>query len=175
MKNNQTLELPSHLEDVQHLLHLVFLAEKKYYESAEDIQEVTVRRYLYHQSSQRNTYCHALIELLVLYDQDPDVLFVSKGKLNRNDLDMKRVWELDFTIPFLKECLDYDEKITAFCQKILDKSSSYIASLEIISHIYSEILFGNFEGLELLRQISSGTLSPQKESKVIRFPISKCL
>lgn len=102
------------------LLEKSFKAERIYYNSAEDVQEVNLKRFLAHQSVDRNRFSHEISEQLVQAKIEPRTKWIQKGHFKRDWREELRVLEKKQPLKYLKKCIKRDEKNLKLYEEIIE-------------------------------------------------------
>lgn len=85
-------------------------AERRYFNASEDIQDSVVKRFLNHESVNRNRYAAILEEKLLQAGIKPQKFLTKKGNLHRNWLEIKNVLTTKKWKRLLNSCIQQDER-----------------------------------------------------------------
>ncbi len=140
---------------IQELLKMIFESEKRYFEAAEYVQIVELKRFLNHQSVERNRYANELTEAFTFNKIEPDVLFIKNGIQKHNGLDLKRVFENSKYIPIMNKCFIYDENIIEKCAMSIRDKSIPVDILEVITRLMTFLIFQGIEGSHIIEELKT--------------------
>ena len=101
------------------LLSQSFEAERVYYNAGEDVQQVELKRFLNHQSVNRNRFSYEISEQLVQAGVEPAKEWVKKGNLNRNWRQEKKALTKARPLKLLKKCRERDEENLKLYEELL--------------------------------------------------------
>ncbi|KZS38880.1 hypothetical protein AWE51_14970 [Aquimarina aggregata] len=155
-------------QEIQELLKMTFKSEKMYYEAAEILQIVELKRFLNHQSVERNKYANELTESLVFNNIEPDMLFVKKGIQKLNRLDLKIVLENSKYIHVVRKCMSYDEDIIDKCALIARDKVIPVDILEVTTRLMTFLIFQGIDGSQIIEELKEKD-NQKKKTKVIQF------
>ncbi len=113
----------SSLSKLNQLLAASFEAERIYYNASEDVQEVELKRFLSHQSVNRNRFSHGISEFLVQSGIEPGTKWAEKGNLTRDWMAEKKVLEKKRPLAYLRSCKIRDEKNLKLYAEVLEDKS----------------------------------------------------
>ena len=103
------------------LLTQSFEAEKIYYNAGEDVQQVELKRFLNHESVNRNRFSYEISEQLVQAGVEPHKDFVQKGNLDRDWRQEKKALTKNRPLKLLKKCIQKDEENLELYNEILEE------------------------------------------------------
>ncbi len=155
-------------QKIQALLKMTFESEKRYYETAEDIQIVELKRFLNHQSVERNKYANELVEAFTFNEIEPEMLFIKKGSQKHNGLDLKIVLENSKYLPIVRKCLNYDEDIIEKCAMLVRDKSIPVDILEVITRLMTFLIFQGIEGNHIIEELKAKN-NQQYQTKVVQL------
>jgi uncharacterized protein (TIGR02284 family) len=101
------------------LLSESFEAERIYYNSSEDVQQVELKRFFNHESVNRNRFSYEISEQLVQAGVEPHKDWVQKGNLHRNWRQEKKALTQQKPLKLLKKCKEKDERNLKLYDEIL--------------------------------------------------------
>ena len=103
------------------LLTQSFEAEKIYYNASEDVQKVELKRFLNHESVNRNRFSYEISEQLVQAGVEPHKDYVQKGNLDRDWRQEKKALTNNRPLKLLKKCMKVDEENLELYSEILEE------------------------------------------------------
>ncbi len=119
-------------EKLNDLLDECFWAERRYFNAAEDIQITEYKRFLSHESVNRNRYCHHIVERMSQEGHKPSRLDVVKGHANRDWLEVKAALENSKPKLLINECVVQDEVVLNLLKEIIDDGWLPVNILEVL-------------------------------------------
>lgn len=132
-------------ESINELLKLLQNSENKYFETADVIKILHLKRFLNRQSSLRNHYLYSLIELLSAEEIEYTHNYVDKNLLYTNgDVITKELEDFDFR-KRVKLCIEKDNTCMDICDQIFSENNLPIAILEKIITIKTNLLLNIIE------------------------------
>ena len=142
-----------HQEPIYVLIDTLFKQERIYFNTAEDIQIVPLKRYLYHQSTIRNRWNNALLSMIQDYDIALDQCWVEKGHVYRSAKEDQEFLENRNYSTAVERCLDGDIKLLQCLDTVLTINSLPVEVLEVAVIIKTELLFEISESEDLILEI----------------------
>ena len=103
------------------LLTQSFEAEKIYYNAGEDVQQVELKRFLNHETVNRNRFSYEISEQLVQAGVEPHKDYVKKGNLDRDWRQEKKALTKNRPLKLLKKCIRKDEENLELYNEILEE------------------------------------------------------
>lgn len=100
-----------------------FEAERRYFNSSEDIQEADLKRFLHHESVNRNRFAYKIEEKLIQLGIKPLQYTTKKGNLHRTWIDEKNVLTENKWKQLLNSCIKQDERCLSRYSEILKSSN----------------------------------------------------
>lgn len=126
------------------LLEELFRAERYYYDAAEDLQKVEFKRFLNHESVNRNRYATKLVSVLSQAGVDANRLSVPKGNKKRTAIDTKNILEKTEIDDVLNRCYSQDTTVIGHIDNSLKHKEKYNADIfELLVRSKNEILDSN--------------------------------
>ncbi len=119
-------------EKLNDLLDECFWAERRYFNAAEDIQVTEYKRFLSHESVNRNRYCHRIVERMSQEGMEPSRLDIVKGNANRDWIEVKAALENSKPKHLIKECLEQDEVVLNILTGLIDDGWLPVNILEVL-------------------------------------------
>lgn len=147
------------------LLVKSFEAERLYYDASEDVQEVNLKRYLHHQSVNRNRFSYLISEKLVQEGIAPMKDWAEKGNLDRNPSAEQKALLKQKPLKHLKKCRKQDKENLQLYEEILQEKQLPKDILKMLKKQKRSILEGLKEG-EKFRN-GETPLVPEHNPKVI--------
>ena len=111
----------SRFKKLNWLLAQSFEAEKVYYNAGEDVQQVELKRFLNHESVNRNRFSYEISEQLVQANVEPVKEWVQKGNLERDWRQEKKALTKNRPLKLLKKCREQDEENLKLYDEILEE------------------------------------------------------
>lgn len=109
----------SRFKKLNWLLSQSFEAERIYYNAGEDVQQVELKRFLNHESVNRNRFSYEISEQLVQAGVEPAKEWVQKGNLDRNWREEKKALTKTRPLKLLKKCRKQDEENLKLYEELL--------------------------------------------------------
>lgn len=103
------------------LLSESFEAERIYYNSGEDVQQVELKRFFNHESVNRNRFSYEISEQLVQAGVEPAKEWVQKGNLDRDWREERKALVKTKPLKLLKKCRKKDEENLEVYKELLEK------------------------------------------------------
>lgn len=116
------------------LLSQSFEAERVYYNASEDVQQVELKRFLHHQSVNRNRFSYELSEQLVQAGIEPHKDWVQKGNLHRDWKQEKKALTHQKPMKLLRKCRERDENNLKLYDEILQEKRLPKETLKLLKH-----------------------------------------
>lgn len=151
----------SRFKKLNWLLSQSFEAERVYYNAGEDVQQVELKRFLNHQSVNRNRFSYEISEQLVQAGIEPVKEWVQKGNLERNWKQEKKALTKNRPLKLLKKCRERDEENLELYEEILNDKNLPKEVLQILKKQKKSIL----ESLEAAEKFRTGELALDPESR----------
>ena len=154
----------SRFKKLNWLLSESFEAERVYYNAGEDVQQVELKRFLNHQSVNRNRFSYEISEQLVQAGVEPAKEWVQKGNLDRDWRQEKKALTKARPLKLLKKCRERDEKNLELYEELLADPR---LSKEVI-HMLKKQKKTIEESLETAEKFRNGeqALDPQHRPRV---------
>lgn len=99
-----------------------FEAERIYYNSGEDVQEVNLKRFFNHESVNRNRFSHEISEQLVQAGIEPKKMWIDKGNLDRDWKAEKKALTKPRPLKLLNKCIHRDEENLKLYKEIIEEN-----------------------------------------------------
>ncbi|MGB7843394.1 MAG: DUF2383 domain-containing protein [Salinimicrobium sp.] len=112
----------SRFKGLNWLLSQSFEAERVYYNAGEDVQQVELKRFLNHQSVNRNRFSYEISEQLVQVGVEPAKDWIQKGNLDRDWRQEKKALTKNRPLKLLKKCRERDEENLLLYEELLADS-----------------------------------------------------
>ncbi|UZO80495.1 hypothetical protein NBT05_16285 [Aquimarina sp. ERC-38] len=138
---------------IHDLVELFFRIERSYYNSAEDVQIVPLKRYLYHQSSIRNRWTNEILTAIKDYDILLSKSWIDKGHTYRSAKEDQEFLENRNYTVIVQLCLESDFKVLPEIDRLLLVKGMPIDILEALVRVKTELLFEISESKELIEEI----------------------
>ena len=146
------------------LLEDSFEAERLYYNASEDVQEVNLKRFLNHETVNRNRFSHKISEQLVQAGIEPKKQWVQKGNLDRDWRQEKKALTKTRPLKLLKKCTIKDQENLKLYEEILEEKRLPKEILQVLKN-QRQMILRSLEEAEKFRTSVIG-LQPEKEPKV---------
>ncbi|WGK63778.1 DUF2383 domain-containing protein [Croceiramulus getboli] len=151
------------------LLEEFFRAERLYYDAAEDLQQVDFKRFLNHESVNRNRFATKLIFALSQAGVDPSRLSVPKGNKNRTAIDTKNILEKTELDNVLTRCYKQDTKVIQGIDSGLAHREKFNADIyQLLVRSKNEILASNIALKEMQERLHAEE-AKTKHTKIRRL------
>ncbi|MHA7056943.1 hypothetical protein ACWGOQ_0006965 [Aquimarina sp. M1] len=140
--------------ELQELLSMLSVAERKYYKAAKEVQTVPLSRFLNHQNVIRNKYYFELREVCFynniylesVVDDSLENIIKEKYNLNIHSVNFRY-------IPLVSRCLEYDQELIVKCAELLKNKMISVDILEIVTKMMTYIIFQGIEGEAIIDRI----------------------
>ncbi len=150
-------------EKLNDLLDECFWAERRYFNAAEDIQKTEWKRFLGHESVNRNRFCNHIITALSQEEQDVERLDIIKGFPNRDWHDVLAALENPQADHLIEECLKQDMVVLDLVNVIITDGWLPTHVLEVLVPMEFQIKQSHID-LETLKL----KLKKEEEQRIIK-------
>lgn len=145
-------------EKLNDLLDECFWAERRYFNAAEDIQVTAYKRFLSHESVNRNRFCHRIVERMSQEDLAPSRLGVIKGNSNRDWLEVKAALENSKPKFLIGECMIQDQVVLNLLKEIIDDGWLPVTILEVLVPMEFQIKQSHIDLAKLKKKVKKRKL-----------------
>ncbi|WP_062055382.1 hypothetical protein [Aquimarina longa] len=139
---------------IQELLIMVFEAEKKYYEAAEEVQIIALSRFLNYQSLERKKYVNELVEAFIFNNIKQETSCIDKSKEDQKGFEVKKPLEKSKYISIVCHCLDFDQNIIDKCVIMLRDNTIPVDILEVAVRLMTFLLFQGIECGQIIEELN---------------------
>lgn len=153
-------------EKLNDLLDECFWSERRYFNAAEDIQVTAYKRYLSHESVNRNRYCHKIVERMSQEGLTPSRLDVVKGNSNRDWMEVKAALENGKPKHLIQPCLEQDHVVLEHLKQLIDDSWLPVNILEILVPMEFQIKQSHIDLAKLRKKLKKK--KERKKKKTLR-------
>lgn len=157
-------------EKLNDLLDECFWSERRYFNAAEDIQKTEWKRFLSHESVNRNRYCNHIITALDQEEQEVDRLDVIKGFPNRDWHDVKAALVNPQADHLIEECIKQDIIVLELVKVIIEDGWLPTHILEIMVPMEFQIKQSHIDLETLKLKLNNKN---QQEEKLQTIDVSK--
>ncbi|WP_035336203.1 DUF2383 domain-containing protein [Dokdonia sp. PRO95] len=140
-------------EKLNDLLDECFWAERRYFNAAEDIQITEYKRFLSHESVNRNRFCHKIVERMSQEGIEPSRLDIVKGNSNRDWIEVKAALENSKPKYLIGECMVQDEVVLNLLKDIIDDGWLPVNILEVLVPMEFQMKQSHIELLKLKKKM----------------------
>lgn len=162
-------------EKLNDLLDECFWSERRYYNAAEDLQVTAYKRFLGHESVNRNRYCHKIVERMSQEGLEPSRLDVIKGNSNRDWIEVKAALENSKPKYLIKPCIEQDKVVLEHLKQLIDDSWLPVNILEILVPMEFQIKQSHINLAKLRKKLKKKKERQkrklQKKNKVINLSV----
>lgn len=116
------------------LLSQSFEAERTYYNASEDVQQIDLKRFLHHQSVNRNRFSYEISEQLVQAGVEPHRDWIQKGNLHRDWRQEKKALTQQKPMKLLQKCRERDEQNLKLYDDILQEKRLPKEALKLLKY-----------------------------------------
>ena len=163
-------------EKLNDLLDECFWAERRFFNAAEDIQVTEYKRFLSHESVNRNRFCHKIVERMSQERMEPSRLDIIKGNSNRDWMEVKAALENSKPKHLINECIVQDEVVLNLLKDIIDDGWLPVNILEVLVPMEFQMKQSHIDLLKLKKKMKKKKqkekqkrLKQEKKSSVIDF------
>lgn len=162
-------------EKLNDLLDECFWSERRYFNAADDIQVTEYKRFLSHESVNRNRFCHKIVERMSQEGLEPSRLDVIKGNDNRDWLEVKAALENVKAKHLIEPCLEQDHIVLEHLKVLIDDGWLPVNILEVLVPMEFQIKQSHIDFVKLRKKMKKKKdkkkVKATKKSKIIDFSI----
>ncbi len=137
------------------VLEMVFDAERRYFEIAEEVHIAELKRFLNHQRVERNKFANEMAGVCAFNSIETEILCIKKSNSTKTGLATKEGIEKPDYLSMMKMCLAYDEDIIEACAILIRDKSIPVDILEIATRLMTFLIFQAIEGNQLIEEIKA--------------------